>query len=121
MAGGGRNRGCRGRFVLQEVAFRDNLMPVPTETKRMNIETAQPLPESSELHNQSKSPPKTCRAMVERRDQGVGRIMQALQEKGISKTTIVIFASDNGATWSGSNGPLSGFKGSTFEGGIRVT
>lgn len=39
---------------------------------------------------------------------------------GMRQRTVVIFASDNGGTRSGSNAPLSGHKGGTYEGGIRV-
>jgi len=39
----------------------------------------------------------TYAAMVERMDQGVGRILDRLKEKGIEKNTLVIFFSDNGA------------------------
>jgi arylsulfatase A-like enzyme len=81
--------------------------------------TPQPLPESSELHNQNKGPLKTYIAMIESMDQGVARILKSLEEKGIADNTLVIFTSDNGATQSGSNDSLSGFKGATFEGGIR--
>jgi arylsulfatase A-like enzyme len=81
---------------------------------------AQPLPESSELHNQGKGPRKTYVAMIERMDQGVSRILSALKETTTAENTIVIFTSDNGGTASGSNGPLARHKGTTFEGGIRV-
>lgn len=39
----------------------------------------------------------TYAAMVERLDQGVGRILKALKEQGIEQNTLVIFFSDNGA------------------------
>jgi len=38
----------------------------------------------------------TFAAMVEHLDTGVGRILEALKEKGIEKNTLVIFLSDNG-------------------------
>jgi arylsulfatase A-like enzyme len=82
--------------------------------------TAQPLPEDSPLHNQSKAPKKTYAAMIESMDRGVGRILEAIAGMGLVDHTVVVFASDNGATKSGSSGPFSHFKGSTFEGGIRV-
>ncbi|MBY0401895.1 sulfatase-like hydrolase/transferase [Myxococcota bacterium] len=61
-------------------------------------------------------------AMVDEMDQAVGQILAALDEEEIAEETIVFFASDNGGTdaFGGVNAPLRGFKGQTFEGGIRV-
>ena len=61
--------------------------------------------------------------MVEEMDWSTGEILDALEEAGIAADTLVVFASDNGSSPSadyGSNGPLRGGKGSTFEGGMRV-
>ena len=52
-------------------------------------------------------------------DWSVGEILDALEENGIDEKTLVIFTSDNGPSV-GKTGPLSGGKGSTFEGGQRV-
>lgn len=57
---------------------------------------------------------------VEEVDWSVGRILETLRANGLAEKTLVIFTSDNGATARGSNVPLRGFKGSTWEGGIRV-
>ena len=59
---------------------------------------------------------------VEEIDWSTGEILQALDSLGIDEQTLVVFTSDNGAAsrWGGSNAPLSGFKGSTMEGGMRV-
>ncbi len=59
---------------------------------------------------------------VEEIDWSTGRILSALDRLGIDEDTLVVFTSDNGAAsrWGGSNLPLSGFKGSTMEGGMRV-
>jgi len=55
-------------------------------------------------------------------DFSTGQIMSALNALGLDKNTLVIFTSDNGASdnYGGSNGPLRGWKGSTWEGGMRV-
>lgn len=61
--------------------------------------------------------------MVEEIDWSTGAILRALHRLGLSEDTLVIFTSDNGASPSpvhGSNAPLRGGKGSTFEGGMRV-
>jgi N-acetylgalactosamine-6-sulfatase len=80
----------------------------------------QPLPLDSPLQNQSKAPRETYVAMIERMDQGIGRILKTLADLELAENTVVIFMSDNGGTKSGSNAPLTGYKGSTWEGGIRV-
>jgi arylsulfatase A-like enzyme len=58
--------------------------------------------------------------MIEALDRGVGKVLDKLEEKGFAENTIIIFTSDNGCTRMGSAGPLSGYKGQFFEGGIRV-
>jgi N-acetylgalactosamine-6-sulfatase len=63
---------------------------------------------------------KTYAAMVERMDQGIGRILKTMDDTGLVKNTLVIFMSDNGANKTGDNSPFSGYKGNLFEGGIRV-
>ena len=58
---------------------------------------------------------------VEEIDWSTGQILETLKQLGIDKNTLVVFTSDNGAARGpgGSNGPLSGWKGSTMEGGMR--
>jgi arylsulfatase A len=61
-------------------------------------------------------------AMIESTDEGVGRIMQCLDENGLSGNTIVVFFSDNGGLvlWDITNNtPLREGKGSAYEGGVR--
>jgi arylsulfatase len=68
-------------------------------------------------------------AMVTRMDRDVGRILDLLTRLDLDDDTIVMFSSDNGATYDiggadspffESCGPLRGRKGSVWEGGIRV-
>jgi N-acetylgalactosamine-6-sulfatase len=79
-----------------------------------------PLPADSPLHNQGGAPHEIYVAMIERMDFAIGRVLSSLESLGLSESTLVIFASDNGGTRSARNAPLSGFKGDTYEGGIRV-
>ena len=66
---------------------------------------------------------RTYAAMVSSMDDGIGLILDKLEEKKISDNTIVIFFSDNGGVeWYNfsDNGVLRGIKGDFYEGGIRV-
>jgi arylsulfatase A-like enzyme len=75
-------------------------------------------------------------ALITSLDEHVGKILKALNEHGLAENTIVIFTSDNGTThrstdpvfgvggvdaaFFNSTRGLRGFKGSVYEGGIRV-
>ena len=60
-------------------------------------------------------------AMVAAMDQGIGRVMNELEESGIADNTLVVFLSDNGGRGEHAiNLPYRGHKGMLFEGGIRV-
>jgi arylsulfatase A-like enzyme len=68
-------------------------------------------------------------AMITYLDAQVGRILDTLKEIGAEERTLVIFTSDNGATFDiggaptaffESNAPLRGHKTNLYEGGIRV-
>ena len=58
-------------------------------------------------------------AMVERIDENVGRLLAHLEEKGLSRDTVVLFMSDNGGVSRHWTGDLRGFKASVHEGGVR--
>ncbi|MGH9673602.1 MAG: sulfatase-like hydrolase/transferase [Bryobacteraceae bacterium] len=69
-------------------------------------------------------------AMIERLDAAIGTVLNALDETGLARDTLVVFSSDNGATFEvgnqgasnfhDSNRPFRGQKRSLEEGGIRV-
>ena len=66
---------------------------------------------------------RTYAAMVSAVDDGVGHLLDALDELGIADNTLVVFLSDNGGQEvenHADNGPLRGQKGDFTEGGIRV-
>lgn len=58
-------------------------------------------------------------AMIEGMDAAIGRFLTALDQAGLRDNTVVLFKSDNGG-YNGDNRPLRGFKGTLYEGGIRV-
>jgi arylsulfatase A-like enzyme len=59
---------------------------------------------------------------IEEIDYSVGRIISLLDSLNISDNTLLVFTSDNGAAkpFGSSNKPLTGWKGSNYEGGFRV-
>jgi len=71
-------------------------------------------------------------AMVAALDDAVGEVRAAIEAKGLARDTCIFFMSDNGATHEvradhlarpyegGSNRPYRGWKGSLFEGGMRI-
>lgn len=58
--------------------------------------------------------------VIEDLDAQVGRILAALDEKGLSENTIIVVTSDNGGDYDGAVADLRGRKGETWEGGQRV-
>ena len=58
--------------------------------------------------------------MVRHMDDGIGRILAALQRAGVDENTLVVFTSDNGGERFSDTWPLVGKKMDLLEGGIRV-
>ncbi|MDH3430769.1 MAG: sulfatase-like hydrolase/transferase [Gammaproteobacteria bacterium] len=66
---------------------------------------------------------RTYAAMVSAMDDGIGAVLDKLDERGLTDNTLVFFLSDNGGPEqknASDNGPLREGKGSLYEGGIRV-
>ena len=69
-------------------------------------------------------------AILEHMDHNIGRLVDVLDELGISDNTLIIFVSDNGGCtmdegaaggrFPGNNGPFSGGKATTYQGGLNV-
>ena len=53
-------------------------------------------------------------------DQSAGAIIRTVEELGLAENTIIVFASDNGATPEGINLPFKGTKHTLWEGGVHV-
>ncbi|MCA9139649.1 MAG: sulfatase-like hydrolase/transferase, partial [Planctomycetales bacterium] len=63
----------------------------------------------------------TLKAIIERLDLGVGRVLETLEQTGRADEALVIFCSDNGAyPIAASNTPFRGHASELFEGGIHV-
>jgi arylsulfatase A-like enzyme len=62
----------------------------------------------------------TYRRMIAALDAQVGRVLQALENGGIARDTIVIFTSDNGGERFSNTWPFSGKKEELLEGGLRI-
>ena len=60
------------------------------------------------------------RAAVTAMDDGIGQVMEVLEERGDLDNTIIVFFSDNGGSGGADNRPLRGKKGTMWEGGLRV-
>ncbi len=64
-------------------------------------------------------------AMVSQMDQGIGQVLDKLDELGMADNTLIMVLSDNGGSLSpglhpDGNGDLKGGKGQFFDGGVRV-
>ncbi len=65
---------------------------------------------------------RTYAAQIQAMDTAVGKVRAALKETGMEKDTFIVFFSDNGGAKHPyyDNTPLRDYKGSLYEGGIRV-
>ena len=62
----------------------------------------------------------TYQRMIHHMDEGIGKLMDALETHGLANNTLVVFTSDNGGERFSDNWPLVGGKMDLTEGGIRV-
>lgn len=85
-------------------------------------------PESGQGYTGHETPRAAYAAMISHMDRNIGLLMDKLDALGIADNTLLIFTSDNGATYAGgvdakffdSMKGLRGHKGELYEGGIRV-
>ena len=69
-------------------------------------------------------------AILEHMDHNIGKLVSVLKELNITENTLIVFVSDNGGCtmeedapggrFPGNNGPFSGGKGTTYQGGLKV-
>ncbi len=63
---------------------------------------------------------KTYATMIRHMDEGIGKVLEAIDQIGARENTIVVFTSDNGGERFSDTYPLVGKKMDLLEGGIRV-
>jgi len=101
-------------------------LPAPKEAP--SVQEGDPTRASELRQHMERQCNPTYAAMVETLDTNVGRLLDALAERGLAKNTLVVFTSDNGglnqhnagSTPITSNSPLRAGKGWLYEGGVRV-
>ena len=69
-------------------------------------------------------------AILEHMDHNIGKLVSVLKELNITESTLIVFVSDNGGCtmeedapggrFPGNNGPFSGGKATTYQGGLKV-
>lgn len=93
-----------------------NAPHTPLDVKTLDPYTDTDLPDND----------KAYAALIAHLDEGVGRVLKAVEEAGIDDNTVIVFVSDNGGSTEADleqlrqNGPLRGYKAQLYEGGIRV-
>ena len=76
-----------------------------------------------ELYAALPEPRRSIAGMLAAVDEAIGQITKAIEEKGLTKNTIILFHSDNGGPGPGKatmNTPLRAGKGTIYEGGVRT-
>jgi arylsulfatase A-like enzyme len=63
---------------------------------------------------------KTYQKMIEAMDAQIGRVLNTLDSRGLTRNTIVIFTSDNGGERFANTWPFTGRKTELLEGGLRI-
>jgi arylsulfatase A-like enzyme len=80
-------------------------------------------PRYTEPYGHLKGGRRTYAGMLAAMDEAIGQIVGAVEKRGWSANTLIVFCSDNGGPAPGvitSNGPLRAGKGTLYEGGVRV-
>lgn len=119
------------RFERQkESGLVDKSMSLPVFQKEFNGKRPAWVELPPEQQQQWITDMATYAAMIEVMDEGIGRVMEALKEKGMYENTVFLFLSDNGSTSEGgfikqlmadlSNTPYRSYKQWCFQGGTST-
>jgi arylsulfatase A-like enzyme len=112
------------RFIDSTPADQPFLLSLHYNAPHWPWETRDDAAESSriagKIHHLDGGSIETYRRMIHHMDEGIGRVLAALEARGIDKDTLVVFTSDNGGERFSDNWPFVGQKMDLMEGGIRV-
>jgi arylsulfatase A-like enzyme len=112
------------REAARLVAEHDPARPLFLYVPFNAVHAPHQVPESyRERYARFQEPRRTYAGMVAAMDEAVGRIVGAIDAKGMRPNTLFVFSSDNGGPAPGrvtSNGPLRAGKATLYEGGVRV-
>jgi len=106
------------RFIEQSPAGKPFFLYVPFNAPHLPLQAKEE--DNAKYAHIEDEKKRTYAAMVDSMDQSIGKILEAIDAKGMADNTFVLFMSDNGAIQYGDNGPWRSSKGSVYEGGVRV-
>lgn len=87
----------------------------PLQAKKSDVKKFEEKPKG-DLHSHA-----VMAGMIKSVDDGIGRIVATLEELQLTNNTMIVFFSDNGGYGPATSmKPLKGYKGTYYEGGIRV-
>jgi arylsulfatase A-like enzyme len=111
----------RATSFLDEVKGRPFFMYLPFNAQHAPLQApAKYLDKFAHIQQKDR---RTFAAMMAALDDAVGSVLAKIREIGEEENTLVVLFSDNGGPTprtTSSNGPLRGFKATTWEGGVRV-
>jgi arylsulfatase A-like enzyme len=112
------------RFIRERDAARPFMMSVHYTAPHWPWETRDDAAESQRIGHRIRHTDggslATYRRMIHHMDEGIGRILAALDDAGAARDTLVVFTSDNGGERFSDNWPFIGQKMDLLEGGLRV-
>jgi arylsulfatase A-like enzyme len=106
------------RFIEQSPAGKPFFLYVPFNAPHLPLQAKEE--DKAKYAHMEDENKRTYAAMVDSMDRAIGKILKAIEAKGIADNTFVLFTSDNGAIQHGDNGPWRSIKGTVYEGGVRV-
>jgi len=132
--------GEQARAFVRDNASRPFFLYYPTVIPHLALQVPEPYvaryrgrweetPYTGRSYQPHPEPRSAYAGMITYMDEQVGRLLDTLEAEGVAGNTLVIFTSDNGTThvseqvdaaFFDSLGGLRGYKGSVYEGGIRV-